>query len=146
MEGADAERALAVAADKIIYAIRLGCLFFACSTLRSMREWRTWFSLGGSVRVPMGQATPRVLAWFSVVQSSPSGWVHPSSWVHWVKLLYLPMRLAPQSLSAGSYSVVVKDSTGGGGHSEYIYIYIYISKRYVITLLAPALLTWGQNS
>ena len=30
MGGADAARALAIAEDEIIYAVRLGCLFFAC--------------------------------------------------------------------------------------------------------------------
>ena len=87
MEGADAARALAIAADEIICAIRLGCVLFASSP--PCGQWGNGerFTWGGSVRVPMSQASPRVLAWFSLVQASPHGWTHPSGWLHLVELL-----------------------------------------------------------
>ena len=84
MEGADAARALAVAADEIIYAIRLGCFFFACPPPcgqygNGERVFHGAARHGFIAR--KGQPSSHVLAWFSLVQTSPSGRVH------WVKLL-----------------------------------------------------------
>ena len=104
MNGADVARALAVAANEIMYAIRLGCLS-ACAPpcgrcVNGERFFQEAARYGFMARTR--QATPRVLAWFSLVQASRSGWVHR------VKLLLLLMRLAPQILAAGVYFALVR--------------------------------------